>query len=146
MSKKIISIALGALLLALYFPAQAQQPKKMARIGIVSGAGDSNAPRPQVEALRQGLRDLGYVEGKNILFEYRYGRLDQIPGLVAELTQLKVDVLVVGQLLAIRAAKKAAETIPIVMTTVTDPVALGFVASLARPGGNITGLTNLPRI
>ena len=98
-------------------------------------------------AFRQGLRDLGYIEGKNILVEYRYieGKRDRIPGLVAELVQLKVDVLVSGTLPAIRAAKQATKTIPIVMVTTMDPVATGLVDSLARPGGNITGLTRLTR-
>ena len=107
----------------------------------------SQDPGPQVEGFRQGLRDLGYIEGKNILVEYRYieGKSDRIPSLVAELVQLKVDVLVLGPLPAIRAAKQATKTIPIVMVTTQDPVAAGFVDSLARPGGNITGLTRLQR-
>jgi len=99
------------------------------------------------EAFRQGLRELGYIEGKNILIEYRYaeGNLDRLPGLVAELVQLKVDVLIVINLPAIRAAKQATKTIPIVIVTSVDPVATGLVDSLARPGGNITGLTTLTR-
>jgi ABC-type uncharacterized transport system substrate-binding protein len=127
--------------------ARAQQPTKIPRVGFVSGAGDANSPGPLGEAFRQGLRDLGYVEGKNILVEYRYaeGKLDRIPSLVAELVQLKVDVLVVDALPAIRAAKQATKTIPIVMVTSQDPVATGIIDSLARPGGNITGLTNLSR-
>ena len=138
---------LGALLLALSFPAQAQQPGKIARIGFVSGPGDPKTPGPLVEAFRQGLRDLGYIEGKYILVEYRYaeGDLERIPGLVAELVQLKVDVLVSGNLPAIRAARQATKTIPIVMVTSVDPVAAGIVDSLARSGGNITGLTRLTR-
>ena len=93
------------------------------------------------------MRDLGYVEGKNILIEYRYveGKADRIPSLVAELVQLKVDVLVAASPPAIRAAKQATKTIPIVMVTTQDPVATGLVDSLARPGGNITGLTRLTR-
>jgi putative tryptophan/tyrosine transport system substrate-binding protein len=113
----------------------------------VSGTGVSKSPGPQVEAFRQGLRDLGYVEGKNILVEYRYsldGR-DSVSNLTTELVRLKVDVLVVPTTLAIRAAKNATKTIPIVMVSPIDPVAAGFVASLARPGGNITGLARLTR-
>ena len=127
--------------------AQAQQPTKIPRIGYLSSFGDASAPGPQVEAFRRGLRDLGYIEGKNILIEYRYaeGNLDRAPGLVAELVQLKVDVLIVTFLAAIRAAKQATKTIPIVMETNQDPVATGIVDSLARPGGNITGLTRLGR-
>ncbi len=147
MSKKVFCLALCAVLLALSFPAQAQQPKKIPRIGYVSGIGDPSNPVPSVEGFRQGLRDLGYIEGKNILVEYRYleGKLDRVPGLVAELVQLKVDVFVSSNFPAIRAAKQATKTIPIVMVTTQDPVATGIVNSLARPGGNITGLTRLTR-
>jgi len=97
--------------------AQAQQPKKVPRIGYVSGAGDSSTPTRGIDTFRQGLRDLGYIEGKNIVVEYRYaeGKLDMLPGLVAELVQLKVDVLVSPVTTAIRAAKQATKTIPIVM-------------------------------
>ena len=127
--------------------AAAQQPAKLPRIGVVSADGDRSTPGPQVEAFRQGLRDLGYVEGKNILVEYRYveGKSDRIPGLVAELVQLKVDALVMRPQPAIRAAMQATKTIPIVMVTTQDPVAAGFINSLARPGGNITGITTLQR-
>jgi putative tryptophan/tyrosine transport system substrate-binding protein len=147
MRKKVIGLALGTLLLALSFSAEAQQPKKIPRIGYVSGSGDANNPGPYVEAFRQGLRDLGYIEGKNIVVEYRYaeGNNERLPSLVAELVQLKVDVVVVVALPAIRAAKQATKTIPIVMVTNFDPVAFGLVASLARPGGNVTGLTLLTR-
>ena len=127
--------------------AHAQQPAKIPRIGYVSGSGDPSTPGPLVEAFRRGLRDLGYIEGKNIQFEYRSveGKQDRFQSLVAELVQLKVDVLVVTALPAIRAAKQATSTIPIVMVTTQDPVATGLVDSLARPGGNITGLTRLTR-
>jgi ABC-type uncharacterized transport system substrate-binding protein len=147
MRKKFVGLTLSALLFALCLPAQAQQPKKVPRIGYVSGSGDANNPGPQVEAFRQGLRDLGYLEAKNILIEYRYveGKLDRVPGLVAELVQLRVDVLVTTFTVAIRAAKQATKTIPIVMVVLVDPVATGLVDSLARPGGNITGLTSLSR-
>ena len=135
------------MLFAVHVSAEAQQPKKIPRIGYVSGSGDANNPEPFVEAFRQGLRDLGYVEGKNILVEFRFaeGQLERLPSLVAELVQLKVDVVVAAPLSAIRAAKQATKTIPIVMVTTQDPVATGLVDSLARPGGNVTGLTRLTR-
>ena len=137
------SILVAAMLLAVAIIAEAQQPKKVPRIGFVPGSGDSNNPGPSVEAFRQGLQDLGYIEGKNIQIESRSmeGTVDSIPSLVAELVRLKVDVLVLVPLLAIRAAKQATKTIPIVM----DPVGTGIVDSLARPGGNITGLATLSR-
>jgi len=127
--------------------AEAQQPTKIPRIGFMSPIGDPNTPGPQVEVFQRGLRDLGYVEGKNILIEYRYieGKLDRVPSLVAELVQLRVDMLATGNLAAIRAAKQATKTIPIVMVATVDPVATGLIDSLARPGGNITGLTSLTR-
>ena len=134
------------MLFALCYSASAQQPAKLLRIGyVISGARtDSNS---LTDAFREGLRDLGYVEGKNIVVEYRYaeGKNERFPGLVADLVQLKVDVLVVTALPAILAAKQATKTIPIVMVTTTDPVASGAVDSLARPGGNITGVTRLTR-
>jgi ABC-type uncharacterized transport system substrate-binding protein len=149
MSGKIFVWLLATVLLTTAPPTQAQQPPKIPRIGYVSGSGDPKAPGPLVEGFRQGLRDLGYVEGKNILVEYRYtveaGGLNRIPGLVTELVQLKLDVLVATSTLAIRAAKQATKTIPIVMATPTDPVAAGFVDSLARPGSNITGVVSLTR-
>ena len=127
--------------------AHAQQPGKIPRIGFVSGAGDLSNPAPTVEAFRQGLRDRGYIEGKNILVEYRYagGLRDRMTSLVGELVQLKVDVLVLITLPSVRAAKEATKTIPIVMVVAVDPVADGLVDSLARPGGNITGLSTLQR-
>jgi putative tryptophan/tyrosine transport system substrate-binding protein len=96
-----------------------------------------------VQDFRQGLRDLGYVEGQNIVIEYRYaeGRAEQLPDLAAELVRLKVDVIVAGGTAAIRAVQHATRTIPIVMAVAYDPVGEGLVASLARPGGNITGLS-----
>ena len=98
----------------------------------------------RIEAFRQGLRELGYVEGKNIVIEWRYadGKLDRLPALAAELVRLKVDVIVTAGPTATRAAKEATVTIPIVMAQDSDPVGSGFVASLARPGGNITGLSS----
>lgn len=142
MNKKIIVIILAALVLTFTDPAQAQQPKKVPRIGVLRGG---SPPDPFVEAFRQGLRDLGYVEGKNVLIEYRYaeGKPDRLPNLAAELVRIKSDVIVTADTPPIRAAKSATREIPIVMAVVADPVAAGLVASLARPGGNITGLPNL---
>jgi putative ABC transport system substrate-binding protein len=147
MKKKITGLTLCALLFALCSSAEAQQPAKIPRIGIVTGTGNSKSPGPRVDAFRLGLRDLGYIEGKNIQVEYRYveGNLDRAPALVAELVRLKVDVLLVGTLTGIRAAKQATKTIPIVMVTVVDPVATGLIDSLAHPGRNITGLTGVGR-
>jgi len=147
MKKKITVLTLSAMLFALCLPADAQQPTKIPRIGFVSGSGNPKTPGALVEAFRQGLRDLGYIEGKNILVEYRYveGGLDRVPAVVAELVQLKVDVLVATFTIAIRAAKQSTKTIPIIMVSATDPVATGFVDSLARPGGNITGVVRLIR-
>ena len=144
MSKKIFVFALSAVLLALSFPSEAQQPTKIPRIGFLAGASPS-AYSARIEAFRQGLRELGYVEGKNIVIEWRYaeGKLDRLPALAAELVRLKVDVIVTAGPTATRAAKEATVTIPIVMAQDTDPVGNGFVASLARPGGNITGLSTL---
>jgi len=148
MKKKITVLTLCAMLFALSFPSQAQQPTKIPRIGLLQlrVAATLTAPDPLADAFRQGLRELGYVEGKNILIEHRYQGLDgRLPDLVAELVQLKVDVLVAGPITAIRAAKEATKTIPIVIVTLQDPVVTGIVDSLARPGGNITGLTRLTR-
>jgi putative tryptophan/tyrosine transport system substrate-binding protein len=134
----------GTLLFPLGFSAIAQQQAaKVWHIGYLAGAKNDTLEEP----FRQGLRDLGYIEGKNILIEYRYyeGKLDRVSGVVAELVQLKVDVLVSSNLPTIRAAKQATKTIPIVMVTLSDPVAAGLVESLACPGGNITGLTRLGR-
>ncbi|HEV8725436.1 MAG TPA: ABC transporter substrate-binding protein [Candidatus Binatia bacterium] len=147
MKQIIVYFALNAMLFAFSLPAAAQQPTKIPRIGYVSGTGDPKNPGHQVNAFRQGLRDLGYIEGKTILVEYRYleGKRDRIPGLVADLVQLKVDVLVATAPPAIRAAKQATKIIPIVIVTSQDPVAAGYIDSLAHPGGNITGLTRLTR-
>ena len=129
------------LISAVLHSAQAQQPTKVPRIGYLIGTSPTaNAAR--IEAFRQGLRELGYVEGKTIIIEWRYaeGKLDRFPALAAELVHLKVDIIVTGGPPATRAAKEATITIPIVMEQDSDPVGNGFVASLARPGGNITGL------
>ncbi len=147
MSQTFIGAALFFLLLAPSFIVEAQQLGRIPRIGYLSGSGDPSNPGPLVEFFRQGLQDRGYVEGKNILIEYRYveGKRDRVPGLVAELVQLKADVIFVGTLPGARAAKQATTTIPIVMVLAVDPVATGIVDSLARPGGNITGLATLQR-
>ena len=127
--------------------AEAQQPNKIPRIGYLSRRGEPTPanPDPNANAFRKGLSDLGYTDGKNIVIDFRYaeGKTDRLTGLVAELIQLKVDILVSGTSQAIRAAKQATQTIPIVMAITGDPVADGLVNSLARPGGNITGLTRL---
>ena len=132
------------LLFALCVSVEAQQEKKIPRIGYLGGATPA-ALSVRLDAVRQGLRELGYVEGKNIVIEYRYaeGELDRLPVLAAELVRLKVDVIVAGGPQATRAAKEATITIPIVMTFDNDPVGNGFVSSLARPGGNVTGLSTL---
>ena len=124
--------------------AQAQQPTKIPRIGYLNTTSLS-AIAERIAAFRQGLRELGYVEGKNIVIEWRHaeGKLDRLPALVAELLRLKVDIIVTGGPGSTRSAKEATSTIPIVMAFDTDPVGNGFVASLARPGGNITGLSGL---
>ena len=143
MRKNVIRLTLCALLFPLSFSASAQQSAKIPRIGSLY-AGTPSTQSARIEAFRQGLRELGYVEGKNIVIEYRWaeGKFDRLPALVAELVRLKVDIIVTGGGPATRAAKEATSTIPIVMTNDADPVATGIVASLARPGGNITGLSN----
>ena len=142
LSKKILVFALGAMLSALSFPAEAQQAGKIPRIGLLISASAST-DQHRATAFSKGLRDLGYLEGQNIAVEYRFaeGKVDELPALAAELVRLKVDIIVVEGGQGIRAAQRASSTIPIIMTTVSDPVALGFAASLARPGGNITGLS-----
>jgi len=124
--------------------ATAQQPTKIPRIAFLI-ASSLSAQSARIEAFRQGLRELGYVEGKNIVIEYPSAeeKPDHLPALVAELVRLKVDVIVTAGATSTRAAKEATSTIPIVMTNDGDPVASGFIASLARPGGNITGLSTL---
>ena len=142
--KKARVLSILFVLLAVAVIADAQQPKKVPRIGYLGGISPSvNADR--IEAFRQGLRELGYVEGKNIVIEWRHheGNIDRLPALAAELARLKVDIIITVGPPAARAAKDATITIPIVMVQVGDPVGSGFVASLARPGGNITGLSSL---
>ena len=144
MRKNVISLTLCAMLFALSYSASAQQPTKIPRIGFLTAVSLFTIAA-RTEALRQGLRELGYVEGKNIIIEWRSaeGKLDSLPGLAAELVRLKVDVIVTSAPPATRAAKEATSTIPIIMAQDSDPVGSGFVASLARPGGNITGLATL---
>jgi putative ABC transport system substrate-binding protein len=140
-SKSLFCFVLSTILFALCLSALAQQPKKVSLIGYQS-AGSSGE---REEAFRQGLRELGYVEGQNVVIEWRFaqGKPDQVSRNAAELVRLKVDVIVTGGSTDTRAVKGATSTIPIVMTNDGDPVGTGVVASLARPGGNITGLTTL---
>ncbi|MGB7948053.1 MAG: ABC transporter substrate-binding protein [Candidatus Binatia bacterium] len=140
----VFGLALSAMLVALCFSAEAQQAEKVPRIGFLSGSPPSSI-KARTEAFWQGLRDLGYVEGKNIVIEWRSaeGKRDRLPALATELVHLKVDVIVTAGPLVTRSVKKATSTIPIVMAQDPDPVGNGFVASLARPGGNITGLSRL---
>jgi putative ABC transport system substrate-binding protein len=144
MRKKVIGFALSILLFALSLPLDAQQSAKIPRIGYLTGARLS-AIANRTEAFRQGLHELGYIEGKNIVIEWRAaeGNFDRLPALAAELVRLNVNVIVTGGEAATRPAKEATTSIPIVMTQDDDPVGTGFVASLARPGGNITGLSTL---
>ena len=137
-------ILLCAMLLALCASAQAQQTTKIPRIGYL-GAASASANVARVQAFRQGLREAGYIEGKNIVIEYRFAeeKFDRLPALAADLVGLKVDVIVSGGSAVTAPAKEATTTIPIVMTGDDDPVGNGFIASLARPGGNITGLSTL---
>jgi putative ABC transport system substrate-binding protein len=124
--------------------AQAQQPGRTPRIGFLH-AGSMSVRLPHIEAFRQGLREHGYTEGKNIVVEVRFaeGKLDQLPNLVADLLALKTDVIAAGTTRAMLAAKKATATVPIVMVGASDPLASGLVAELARPGANVTGLSLL---
>jgi len=143
MNKKIVGFLLGAMLLATSFSAEAQQTKKVPRVGFLS-VGSATSMSARVEAFRRGLREQGYVEGQNIVVEYRYAedKLDRLREFAAELAKLKVDVIVSGGTIATRPAKEAAGTIPIVLAYEADPVRTGLVASLSRPGGNVTGLTS----
>jgi ABC-type uncharacterized transport system substrate-binding protein len=145
MSKKIFIWLLATFLLGTVY-AEAQQPAKVPRIGwLTDGFLSTTSARARVEALRQGLRELGYVEGKNIVIEQRGADNIRERGsaLAEELVRLKVDVIVTAGSGTTRLAKEATSTIPIVMASSDDPVGNGFVASLARPGGNITGLSQV---
>ena len=136
------SILVAVVLFAVAVVAEAQQPKKIPRIGVLISGSPSNATR-RIQAFQQGLRDLGYIEGQNLIIEYRYaeGKVDRLPDLAAELVRLKVDAIFAQSTASVQAAKKATTTVPIVSVS-GDPVGLGLVASLARPGGNVTGLAN----
>jgi putative ABC transport system substrate-binding protein len=146
MERRAFIGALVSGLLAAPLGAGAQQPGKISRIGFLSPTSASD-PRVQgfLEAFRHGLRELGYVDGRNVAIESRWaeGKYERLPALAAELVGLKVDVIVTYAVPGIRAAKEATNTLPIVMAVVVDPVATGLVASLARPGGNITGLSSM---
>jgi len=122
-------------------PATAQQPEKVPRVGILTPA--ENGATPIFDAFRQGLRDLGYVDGKTIVLDFRFakGNIDALPELAVELVRIPVDVIVVDATPSVRAAIEATRTIPIVIGAASDPVLLGFVASISRPGGNVTGMT-----
>jgi putative ABC transport system substrate-binding protein len=146
MTKHIFALSFGAMLFALCFSAEAQQPAKVSRIGYLS-AVDPATDSARAEGIRLALRELGYIEGQNIVIAYRSadGRRDRLPELAAELARLKVDIIVAaGANRTIQAAKNATKTIPIVMVgSGSDPVEEGLIESLARPGGNVTGVTNL---
>ena len=133
---------LAVSLLAAPLDADAQQAGKVPRIGFLSLTSPSDRP-PLFDAFRQGLRELGWIEGQNIVIDYRYAddRVDRLPDLAAELVRLKVDLIVSQGTQGAPAAKNATETIPIVMIAVRDPVGIGLIASLARPGGNVTGVS-----
>jgi ABC-type uncharacterized transport system substrate-binding protein len=147
MLRYLVWMPLCALLLALGVPVEAQQPKKIVRVGYLA-AVSAAADAPRLEAFRQGLRELGYIEGENLVIEFRHegGGFGRLPALAAELVELKPDVLVAVTTNAAQAAKQATTTIPIVFMGVTDPVTTGLVGSLAQPGGNITGITNMAAI
>ena len=144
MKRNITGLTLCAILFALCFSAEAQQPANIYRIGYLA-PGSASALGARMDAFRQGLRELGYVEGKNIVIEYRFaeGKLERLRPLTNELVQLNVDLIVSGGPTVTRPLKEATSTIPIVMGFDDDPVGAGFVTSLARPGGNITGLSTL---
>jgi putative ABC transport system substrate-binding protein len=143
---KTILLLIGFLLTSIHF-AEAQQPiHKIPRVGFLGSVSSHvSGDRSRVEGLRLGLRQLGYVEGKNILIEYRYagGKVERLPSLAAELVSLQVDILLARGAPAAHAAKNATSTIPIIFGNAADPVGTGLVSSLARPGGNITGLSDL---
>ena len=146
MNRKIVCLALCALLLALTFPVAAQQTAKSARIGLLLPNTAEIAKRnPRTQAFLQGLRELGWVEGQNLTIERRFaeGKLERLPNLAAELVSLKVDVIVTAAAPSAKAAKDATSIIPIVILDPGDPVGTGLIASLARPGGNVTGVTSI---
>jgi putative ABC transport system substrate-binding protein len=142
-SRLVLAVILTIGLLGTPRLGAAQQPTKVPRIGWLSNASRTPEVSHLLEAFSQGLRELGYVEGQNIAIEYRFaeGRPERLPGFAAELLGLKVDIIVTPNPTATQAAQQATRTVPIVMLGVADPVGSGLVASLARPGGNITGLS-----
>src|SRR5215469_5698060 len=144
MSKNIFSVALCVLLLAFSVSAEAQQPKQLPRVGYLA-SGWRSSELSHIESFNQGLRERGYTEGQNIIIEYSFavGKLDRLPALAADLVRSKVDVIVTGGGPTTRAVKDATKSIPTVLVNISDPVALGFVASLAKPGGNMTGLASI---
>ena len=139
----LLSILVVAVLVAVAGIPNAQQPTKIARIGYLSSTSPF-AGSSRIEAFRQGLRELGYIEGKNVVIEWRYaeGKLDRLPALAVELVRLKVEIIVSASPPVTHAVKNATATVPVIMAHDPDPVGNGFVASLARPGGNITGLAS----
>ncbi len=145
MIDRVVFLCAAVLMLASMGLAHAQVPKKIPRVGVLSEDDTASTISPRAEAFRQGLQELGYKEGQNIVIEKRSseGRPGRMGALAAELVQRKVDVILTTGTTATQAARRATDTIPVIMTFVSDPVESGFVASLARPGGNITGLTNL---
>jgi putative ABC transport system substrate-binding protein len=147
MMRHMFWVLLCALLLALGVPVEAQQPKKISRVGYLA-AVSAAADAPRLEAFRQGMRELGYIEGQNIIIEYRHeaGGFERLPERAAELIGQKPDVLVTVTTNAAQTVKQATTTIPIVFMGVTDPVTAGLVESLASPGGNMTGITNMAAI
>src|SRR5215471_9489000 len=139
MDRRAFITTIGGSMLAVAIAVEAQKPGKLWRIGFLAASGS----KLTFAAFREGLRELGYVEGQNVAFELRSaeGKVEHLPDLAAELVRLKVDIILASSNQSVEAAQKATTSIPIVMTGTTDPVASGFVSSLARPGGNITGLT-----
>jgi putative tryptophan/tyrosine transport system substrate-binding protein len=139
----VILLLIGFIVMSSHF-VEAQQPTKVHRIGLLSARSSSSESR-RAEAFRQGLRDLGYVEGKNIVIDYRYaeGKSERLPDLAAELVRLKVDVILAFGVPPTRAAKQVTTRVPIVMAGGSDPVRTGLIASFARPGGNVTGVSDL---
>jgi len=144
MDRKVICLALGTVLCALSSSADAQQPKQLPRVGYLA-SGSRSSELSHIEAFNEGLRERGYTEGQNIIIDYSFaeGKLDRLPALAADLVRSKVDVIVTGGGPTTRAAKDATKSIPTVLVNLSDPVALGFVASLAKPGGNMTGLASI---
>ena len=145
MSQNVIRFALCTMLLALSFPVEAQRPGKVHRVGFLA-VGSPAGASTSLEAFRKRLGELGYVENRNLAIEYKWaeGRQDYLPRLAAELVRAKVDVIVASGMSAVLAAKTATTTMPIIFAGAADPIAWELVASLARPGGNVTGLTELP--